>query len=61
MGVEITKITQLRNNEYYCMQELFDFLYKQSKMNYIFYDLISHIMEDNNKYIAILIDTLNLR
>lgn len=48
MGVDVTKVTQLRNNEYYCMQETFDFLYKKSKEGYIFNDLIPFIISDNN-------------
>ena len=52
MGVDVTKITQLRNNEYYCMQEVFDFLYKKSKEKYEFHDLIRFISDDNNIRLA---------
>ena len=48
MGVDVTKITQLRNNEYYCMQETIDFLYKRSQEGYVFDDLIPFIIKDNN-------------
>ena len=48
MGVELTKVTQLRNNEYYCMQETFDFLYKKSYEGYVFDNLIPFIISDNN-------------
>jgi len=48
MGVEMTKVTQLRNNEYYCMQETFDFLHKKSKEGYVFKNLIPYIINDNN-------------
>lgn len=41
---EITKITHLRNNEeYYCMQEPFDFLYNKSQKENNFYLLIKYI------------------
>lgn len=40
---EITKITHLRNNEYYCMQEPFDFLYNKSQKGNNFYLLIEYI------------------
>lgn len=49
---EITKITHLRNNEYYCMQELFDFLYNKSKKNHNFYSLIDYIIHDDNLRLA---------
>ena len=52
MEDELTKDRHLRNNEYYCMQEVFDFLYICSKKNYNFYHLIEHIISDNNLRLA---------
>ena len=52
MEEEVTKIRQLRNNEYYCMQEEQDMLYKRSKQGYNFYDLISKIINPNNIRLA---------
>lgn len=52
MGEEKTKIVQLRNNEYYCMQEEFDVLNKRSKNNYVFRDLMKYIKENNNIRLA---------
>ena len=49
---EITKITHLRNNEYYCMQELFDFLYSKSQKECYFYTLTDYIMGDDNLRLA---------
>ncbi len=49
---EVTKITHLRNNEYYCMQELFDFLYSKSRKGQYFYSLTTYIMSDNNLKLA---------
>lgn len=49
---ELTKITHLRNNKYYCMQELFDFLYNKSQKGKYFYSLIQYIMSDNNLRLA---------
>ena len=49
---EITKITHLRNNEYYCMQELFDFLYNKSQKGDNFYLLIEYIMREDNLKLA---------
>ncbi len=49
---EITKITHLRNNEYYCMQELFDFLYNKSQKGDNFYLLIEYIMREDNLRLA---------
>lgn len=49
---EITKITHLRNNEYYCMQELFDFLYNKSQKGNNFYLLIKYIMREDNLRLA---------
>ena len=52
MEDDLTKIRQLRNNEYYCMQEEFDFLYKRSKEGYNFNDLINRIVDTNNIRLA---------
>lgn len=52
MGEEKTKIVQLRNNEYYCMQEEFDVLSKRSKNKYVFHDLMKYINEDTNIRLA---------
>lgn len=52
MGEEKTKIVQLRNNEYYCMQEEFDVLNKRSKNNYVFHDLMKYINEEINIRLA---------
>ena len=52
MGEEKTKIAQLRNNEYYCMQEEFDVLNKRSKNNYVFPDLMKYINEEINIRLA---------
>ena len=52
MEVNITKVRQLRNNEYYCMQETFDFLYKKSKQGCVFRKLISFVNTDNNLRLA---------
>ena len=41
----VLKKQQLRNNEYYNTQEIQDILYRQSKENYEFQDLISKIVE----------------
>lgn len=49
---ELTKITHLRNNEYYCMQELFDFLYSKSQKGDYFYTLTNYIMSENNLRLA---------
>ena len=52
MGEEKAKIGQLRNNEYYCMQEKLDWLNKRSKDGYVFHDLMKHINEDHNIRLA---------
>ena len=52
MEEEKTKIGQLRNNEYYCMQEKLDWLNKRSKEGYVFHDLMKHIKEGNNIRLA---------
>ena len=48
MEDERDKIQQLRNNEYYCMQEEFDNLYKRSKENYKFKNLMEKIKLEKN-------------
>ena len=52
MEDEITKDMALRNNEYYCLQELFDYLYSLSERNYNFKDLIKYIIRDENIRLA---------
>ena len=52
MEDKITKVTELRNNEYYFEQELLDFLYKRSEQGYNFYDLIKLITTENNIKLA---------
>ena len=52
MGEEKTKLAQLRNNEYYCMQEMFDVLNKRGKRKYVYHDLMKYITEDNNIRLA---------
>ena len=52
MEDERDKIQQLRNNEYYCMQEVYDNLYKKSKENYKFKNLMEKIMLENNIRLA---------
>ena len=52
MKEKITKKAKLRNNEYYFQQDLFDFLNKRSKNNYIFYDLIKYISNPLNIRLA---------
>ena len=52
MEEKITKDTQLRNNEYYCMQEVFDYLYLKSQNNYKFYSLIKYIIDERNLRLA---------
>ena len=48
----VLKKQQLRNNEYYNVQEIQDMLYSQSKQNYVFQDLISKIVEKGNILVA---------
>jgi RNA-directed DNA polymerase len=43
---------QLRNNEYYNVQEIQDMFYRQSKENYVFQDLISKIVDKRNILVA---------
>ena len=45
---DLAKKTQLRNNEYYCIQEVFDELYKRSARGDNFYDLVKLINKDVN-------------
>ena len=52
MEEEKTKLAQLRNNEYYCMQEMFDVLNKRGKRKYVYHDLMKYITEDNNIRLA---------
>ena len=52
MEDKITKVTELRNNEYYFEQELLDFLYKRSEQGYYFYNLIDRIITENNIRLA---------
>ena len=52
MEEELTKDRHLRNNEYYGMQELFDFLYARSEKNYNFYFLIDYILSEKNLRLA---------
>lgn len=52
MEDEVTKKAKLRNNEYYFLQDLFDFLNKRSKKNYIFYNLMDYISRDANIRLA---------
>ena len=46
------KDTSLRNAEYYCMLDIFDKLYYQSKSDVVFDDLISLITSENNIRLA---------
>jgi group II intron reverse transcriptase/maturase len=48
----VLKKQQLRNNEYYNTQEIQDVLYRQSKENYEFQNLISKIVEKGNILVA---------
>lgn len=52
MEEKVTKIKHLRNNEYYCMQELFDFLYRKSENEDYFYSLIDYIISEENLRLA---------
>lgn len=47
-----TKIGQLRNNEYYYMQELFDELHKRSRRKDMFYELMKHVTNQRNLRLA---------
>lgn len=48
----VLKKQQLRNNEYYNVQEIQDRFYSQSKQKYVFQDLISRIIEKGNILVA---------
>lgn len=52
MEDDVTKITQLRNNEYYCMQEVLDELYRRSLRGDNFDKLTEKITDDNNIRLA---------
>lgn len=52
MEEKITKDIQLRNNEYYCMQETFDYLYLKSQNCCCFYSLIKYIIDERNLRLA---------
>ena len=52
MEEKTAKETALRNNEYYCLQELFDYLHKRSENNDNFYDLIKYIIKEENIRLA---------
>lgn len=48
----LLKKQKLRNNEYYDSQEIQDTLYRKSKENYVFKDLISEIITERNILLA---------
>ena len=48
----MTKVTKLRHNEYYNMQELFDKLYTDSQQGKIFENLMELIMQPENIKLA---------
>ena len=48
----MTKVTKLRHNEYYNMQELFDKLYADSKQDKIFENLMELIAQPENIKLA---------
>ena len=48
----LLKKQKLRNNEYYDSQEIQDILYRKSKENYDFKDLISEIITERNIVLA---------
>ena len=48
----LLKKQKLRNNEYYDSQEIQDILYRKSKENYVFKDLISEIITERNILLA---------
>ena len=50
--IHLEKRQQLRNNEYYSMQDIFDKLYKQSCSNYKFTNLMQYIASKNNILLA---------
>ena len=45
---KLAKKTSLRNNEYYSAQEIFDKLYKESKANKKFKNLMQLIVSEEN-------------
>lgn len=51
-GMLKRKRQKLRNNEYYDIQDDFDFLYRQAKRNMAFTDLISLIVDERNIKLA---------
>lgn len=51
-GMKLTKKTSLRNNEYYVTQEIFDKLYKESKANKKFKNLMPLIVSEENIKLA---------
>ena len=51
-GEKIAKKTSLRNNEYYSTQEIFDKLYKESKANKKFKNLMQLIVSEENIKLA---------
>ena len=51
-GEKIAKKTSLRNNEYYSTQEIFDKLYKESKANKKFKNLMPLIVSEENIKLA---------
>ena len=52
MEDKLERVTHLRNNEYYDMQDVLDNLYKLSEENFVFKDLISLILKPNNLRLA---------
>ena len=48
----LLKKQKLRNNEYYDSQEIQDILYRKSKENHVFKDLISEIITERNILLA---------
>jgi len=48
----LLKKQKLRNNEYYDSQEIQDIIYRKSKENYVFKDLISEIITERNILLA---------
>lgn len=51
-SLKLEKRQQLRNNEYYTMQDIFDNLYKNSCENKKFTNLMQYIMSENNILLA---------
>ena len=50
----MTKVTRLRHNEYYNMQETFDKLYAESKQGKVFENLMELISRPENIKLALL-------